>query len=298
MMAAGRRSKMVRIFSAIWPSVRATDGLGDAYRVGYLDQHLVCDTGCYQVLGDIAGCVCRRAVYLAGILAGEGSAAVGSLAAVGVHDDLAAGQAGVAVGASDDEFAGGVYMEDEAAVEELTGTLGQAGDDSGNQYFLNILADTGLNGGVILRSAGSHALGCGEVIVLCGYYDSVHPQRPVVVAVLDGELGLGVRAEVGHGGGCLPADLRQLYQGYVGQCEWQGHVFLGIVAGVAEHHALVAGTLLLLLFTDYTPVDVGGLLVHCGEDAAGFGVEHVVGLGVADLLYHAAGHVLDIHVCV
>ena len=235
---------------------------------------------------------------LTGVLAGEGSAAVGSLAAVGVHDDLAAGQAGVAVRASDDELAGGIDVEDEAAVEELTGTLGQAGDDSGNQYFLDVLADTGLNGCVILRSAGHHALSCGEIVVLGGYYDGVHPQRPVVVAVLDGELGLGVRAEVGHGGGVLPTDLRQLYQCYVGQGEGQGHVLLGVVAGVAEHHALVAGALLLLLLADYTAVDVGGLLVHGGEDAAGLGVEHVVGLGVADLLYHAAGHVLDVNVCV
>ena len=274
------------------------DGLGDAYRVGYLDQHLVGYTGGHQVLGDVAGRVCRRAIHLTGVLAGEGSAAVGSLAAVGVHDDLAAGQAGVAVRTSDDELAGGIDVEDEAAVEELTGTLGQAGDDSGNQYFLDVLADTGLNGCVIFRSAGHHALGCGEIVVLGGYYDGVHPQRPVVVAVLDGELGLGVRAEVGHGGGVLPTDLRQLYQCYVGQGEGQGHVFFGVVAGVAEHHALVAGALLLLLLADYTAVDVGGLLVHGGENAAGLRVEHIVGLGVADLFYHAAGHVLDVNVCV
>ena len=124
----------------------------------------------------------------------------------------------------------------------------------------------------------------------------IRSERPVVVAVLDSELGLGVGTEVWHGGGVLPADLRQLYQCYVGQGEGQGHVLLSVVAGIAEHHALVASSLFLFLGADHSSVDIGRLLVQGGKDAAGFGVEHVVGLDVADLLYHAAGDMLDVHV--
>ena len=52
--------------------------------------------------------VSRGAVHFGGVLAGKGAAAVGALAAIGIHDDLATGEAGIAVRAADDEFAGRV----------------------------------------------------------------------------------------------------------------------------------------------------------------------------------------------
>ena len=56
-----------------------------------------------DVLGDPAHGVGRGAVDLRRVLAGEGAAAVAGHAAVGVDDDLATGQAGVAHRAADDE---------------------------------------------------------------------------------------------------------------------------------------------------------------------------------------------------
>ncbi|RYE01183.1 MAG: methionine adenosyltransferase, partial [Sphingobacteriales bacterium] len=61
--------------------------------------------GGYQVFGDVAGGVGGRAVYLARVFARESATAVGTLAAVGIHDDFAAGEARVAVRAADDELA-------------------------------------------------------------------------------------------------------------------------------------------------------------------------------------------------
>ena len=61
-----------------------------------------------DVLGQVAADVGGRAVDLGRVLAGEGAAAVRGRAAVGVDDDLAAGQAGVAVRAADLEAAGRV----------------------------------------------------------------------------------------------------------------------------------------------------------------------------------------------
>src|SRR3546814_7809097 len=52
-----------------------------------------------------------RAVDLGGVLAREGTAAMRRGAAVGVDDDLAAGEAGVAVGPSDHEAPGGIHVE-------------------------------------------------------------------------------------------------------------------------------------------------------------------------------------------
>src|SRR5690606_33176548 len=77
-------------------------------RVGDLDLAAVCESGGDDVLGDPAHRVGAGAVHLAGVLAGEGAAAVAGHTAVGVHDDLAAGEAGVALGAAEHEAAGGV----------------------------------------------------------------------------------------------------------------------------------------------------------------------------------------------
>ena len=54
----------------------------------------------------------------------------------------------------------------------------------------------------------------------------------------------------------------------MGEGDREGHVLGGLVAGVAEHHALVAGTLVLFFLAFDALVDVAGLLVDGGDDAA------------------------------
>ena len=107
---------------------------------------------------------------------------------------------------------------------------------------------------------------------------------------------ISVRPQVGHGGRVLPADARKFHQGDVGKGQRERHEFVGLVAGVAEHHALVAGTLLF----PHSPVDalcdVGALFVQGGNDGAGVCVEMILGLGVADAADGAAHHPLDVHV--
>ena len=66
------------------------------------------------------------------------------------------------------------------------------------------------------------------------------------------------------------------------------HHLAGLVAGVAEHDALVAGALLLLGFADDALVDVRRLFVNGRQDAARIAVELILALGVADALDHAA----------
>ena len=85
--------------------------MGDADRVGDLDLAALGEAGGDDVLGDVAGRVGGRAVDLGRVLAGEGAAAVAGHAAVGVDDDLAAGEAGVADRAADHELAGRVDEE-------------------------------------------------------------------------------------------------------------------------------------------------------------------------------------------
>ena len=82
--------------------------LRHADRVGQLHFAALRQAGGHDVLGHVARHVAGRAVHLRRILAGERAAAVPAHAAVGVHDDLAAGEAGVAVRSADDEAAGGI----------------------------------------------------------------------------------------------------------------------------------------------------------------------------------------------
>src|ERR1019366_4675363 len=61
-----------------------------------------------DILGNVTRHVAGRAVYLRRILAGERAAAVTAHAAVSVHDDLAAGETGIAVRTTHHEAARGV----------------------------------------------------------------------------------------------------------------------------------------------------------------------------------------------
>ena len=84
------------------------DRLSHTDGIGQLDLALGGKTGGNHILSDPAGGIGGRAVDLAGVLAAEGTAAVAGIAAVGIHDDLTAGQAGVTLRAANDKAAGGV----------------------------------------------------------------------------------------------------------------------------------------------------------------------------------------------
>ena len=85
-------------------------GLGHADGVAHLDLALAGQPGGDNVLGHVTPGVGRATVDLGRILAGEGAATVACHAAVGVHDDFAAGQATVTHGATDHENPGGVHV--------------------------------------------------------------------------------------------------------------------------------------------------------------------------------------------
>ena len=127
MIAAGRRSKCSRTSSSILATGMRLgaeavdlerDRVRDADRVGDLELAAAGEPGGDDVLRDVAGGVGGRAVDLGRILAGERAAAVAGGAAVGVDDDLAAGQAGVAHRAADDELAGRVAVEEVLVAEQ------------------------------------------------------------------------------------------------------------------------------------------------------------------------------------
>ena len=111
--------------------------------------------------------------------------------------------------------------------------------------------------------------------------------------VADRDLGLPVGAQVGHDLGL--ADVGETLGELVGQRDRQRHQLVGLVAGVAEHHSLVAGAgqveLVVVAGVGAGLVclvdalgDVRGLLVDRVDDRAGLVVEAELGVGVADPL--------------
>ena len=202
--------------------------------------------------------------------------------AVGVHDDLAAREAAVAERAADHEDAGGVDVEGDVLVPHLEALEHRAHDPGDDVLAQLVVAD--------LRR------------VLRGEHDR-HDLGRHAVHVAHGDLGLAVGAQVRQ---IAPALLREALADAVGQRDRQRHELGRLVGGVAEHQALVAGALqvvpvaggagaLLVRGVDALR-DVGALLVERHRDAAGLGVEAVLGARVADAADRRADDGRDVDV--
>ncbi len=210
-------------------------------------------------------------------------------AAVGVDDDLAAGQAGVAHRAADLEAAGRVDQQAVALGVQLDALVEQ-----GLQLGLHDeLADVGSEQRLQVDVGG----------VLRGDDDRVEADGLVAV-VLDGDLRLAVGAQVGDG--AVLTDLGQALGQAVRQEDRQRHEGRRLVGGVAEHQALVAGALPVQLVVVAlhpglvrrvdTLRDVRGLRADGHRHAAGGAVEALLGGVVADLQDLAADQVRDVRV--
>src|SRR5205085_2474408 len=109
------------------------------------------------------------------VLATECAATVASHAAVSVHDDLAAGEPGVAHGPANDEASGRVNVILGVLVKELR----RDGD------LDHVLQNVSVDGLVVHRLS-----------MLGGDNDGVDADRLVIGIVFDGDLRLAVRTEV------------------------------------------------------------------------------------------------------
>ncbi len=78
----------------------------------------------------------------------------------------------------------------------------------------------------------------------------------------------------------------------------QRHIVGGLVAGISEHHALVACALILRIGALHAAVDVGALFMKGRQHATGFGLEFQFAAVVAYIFDHLTGHLLKINVCV
>lgn len=116
-----------------------------------------------------------------------------------------------------------------------------------------------------------------------------------VVGVLYGDLAFGVGTEIGHQFP-LFADFGEFLKEHVREGDGERHELGGFAAGVAEHHSLIASSLLFFLGAFDSLVDVGRLFVDGGDDSAGVGFEFVFAFGVADVGDDVADGFLDVDV--
>ena len=200
----------------------------DADRVRDLDLAAVGEPGGDDVLRHVARGVRRRAVDLRRVLAGERATAVRRGAAVGVDDDLAAGQAGVAHRAADHELPGRVD-EDEVLVLETLLVVERVRQDR----MEDVLDQVGLD----------QRLRVEPVAVLRRDEDALDLDRALAAVlvdlVADRDLRLAVGPQVREHVGL--AHLGEPLADLVRELDRQRHQLVGLVRRVAEHHSLVAG---------------------------------------------------------
>ena len=225
------------------------------------------------------------AVHLGWVLSTEGSTAVGATSTVGVDDDFAAGEARVSMRTTDDKFSSGIHVQFVVALEQGLDPLRTIGEHTRQHDVGHILLDAGEHGGLIRI----------EIIMLGRQHHSFYPQGRVVIRILDGDLALAVRSEVGHLV-TFAAEFGQHAQHPVTEVQRKRHEIVGFPTGIAEHHALVSRPLLFRSSAFHPLIDVGTLLVNGTEDAATRGVKHVLAFGVPDPLDGVPGNLLHIQV--
>ena len=156
-------------------------------------------------------------------------------AAIGIYDDLAAGQAAVTHRPADDKAAGRVDVD----VILLALVEPFCRNDRLDDLVHDRLTD-GLEADVrVMLGRQNHGLNADRAIVF----------------ISEAELALGIRAQPRQG--AVLAHLGLAFHQPVGIGDRCRHQHIGLVAGVTEHQALVTGALFAVLRLVYTHGDVG-----------------------------------------
>ena len=147
----------------------------------------------------------------------------------------------------------------------------------------------------LVKNLLAELLGRNLLGVLSRNDDGVNTERDggaTVLLVLDGDLGLGVRAEPWEST-CPPCDGESGVE-LVSQDDGQWHVLLGLIGSVAEHDTLVTGTEVLEGTVVETLSDIGRLLLNGNENVAGLVIEALGGVIVANLLNGLTDDLLEV----
>ena len=206
-----------------------------------------------------------------------------AISAVGVHDDLAARQARVALRSADDELARRIDEDLRRVRQEF------CRDNSLDDMLDEVLADL---------------FELDILVVLRRDDDRVDGDR-LAIFIEHRDLRLAVRAKIGER--AVLADLGEAACEAVCQRDGQRHVLLRLIRRIAEHHALIAGAdgifdvhIAFARFKGLVDAlcDIRRLLVKRDENAAGVGIEAVLGARVADFAHRLADDLRDVDVAV
>ena len=192
------------------------------------------------------------------------------IAAVGVHDDLPAGQPAVPCRAA--------HHEPPRGIDEKLGAFMQ-------QMRRNLRTNHALNHGLFNLLMG-HML-----IVLGGNHHCIHRHR-LAILIRHGHLRLAVRPHPGVG--AVLAHLGHPPGQPMSQGNGHGHHFRGFIAGKAKHHALISRAGFMLIRSPgfqgrvHPLGNVRGLIMQRGQHCAGSAVKALLGPVVADFVNHLA----------
>jgi hypothetical protein len=246
--------------------VRHTNGVRD------LDQGAATEFRGHDGLGGPARGVGGGTIDLGRVLAGEGTTTVGAPTAVGVDDDLAAGQTGIAMGTTNDEATGRIQVVDGLVVEVLFG------DDGFDDMFHEV-------GGNLFVGDIFGVLGGDDNGV-----DALGDRDAIDQLVFTGDLRLAVGTD--PFAGSVLADFRQLASQLRGQHVRERHVLLGLVRGVSKHDSLITGTNVFHFDRIDGLRDIRGLFFNGDDDVAGFVVKTFGGVVVTNVLDGVANDLL------
>ena len=212
-----------------------------------------------NVLSEVARHIRRAAIDLGRVFPGKRAAAVACIAAVGVNDDLPSCQSGIARGAADHKSAGRIDVQfcrfiDHARRQDVTYDL--------------------------LRNVFPQRIHVHIRFVLARNDDRGDPPRRLVL-IYDGDLRLAVRQQIWD----LSAFPHLLQPARQAVCKRDGqrHVIRRVIAGVPEHHALIARAAVRGLLAVNAHGDVRRLRMHVHHDLTAFCIKAVTRPCIADV---------------
>ena len=201
--------------------------------------------------------------------------------AIGVDDDLAAGQSAVSHGSAGDEASGGVDVKTGLRTQPLLRY--DRLDDVLHHRFPQI---------------GQGNAECLQFGVLGRQHDRFHGDGPVIL-VPERHLAFRIGAQPGPRPGLEHAGLADsglLLHQQVRIDDRRRHQCIGLVARVTEHEALVAGALVLRPLSVDALCDIGRLLAQFVDHGARVAVETELGTVVTDVGHRLADNSFHIHV--
>ncbi len=211
-----------------------------------------------------------------------------SHAAIGIHDDLASGQAGIAHRTADNKTTGWVDINLGVLIHQFRR------NDSLDHVFQNVRLNAIVADFFVIQLVG----------VLAADNDSVDANRLAVV-IFHGYLALAIGVHPGQG--AILADFRHAAGQLVGVVDGHRHQGFGFIAGKAKHHALVASAsgfdesfVVFDCFLDavlvHTARNIRALVGQRHQHTASGAVEALLAAVVADVVDHFAHEGIDVNI--